>query len=151
MVAVNRSPVARRRSNRMALTAVIGLSGEDSQDCSFTMSAKATNLNRHGAAVQLNRELVIGSLVLVRNARGTEVSARVVAQLVVPGGVRSYAIEFLEHNDNATNFWGITFPSVENRGATAQVAEQRGIARRRRGIPALQDNLSSNRVATQRG
>lgn len=96
----------------MALNAPIGLSGEDRQKCSFTMPAKATNLNRHGAAVQLNRELLVGSTVVVRNQRGTLLSARVVAQLAGLQGVPTYAIEFLEQDDKAKNFWGITFPST---------------------------------------
>ena len=95
----------------MALHAPIGLSGEDRQKCSFTMPARATNLNRHGAAVQLNRELLIGSIVVVRNQRGTLVGARVVAQLAALHGVPTYAIEFVEQDDKAKNFWGITFPS----------------------------------------
>jgi len=75
------------------------------------MPARATNLNRHGAAVQLNRELLVGSTVVVRNQRGTLVSARVVAQLGALQGVPTYAIEFVEQDDKAENFWGITFPS----------------------------------------
>jgi len=39
----------------MALNAAVGVSGEDRQTATFTITAKATNLNRHGAAVQLNR------------------------------------------------------------------------------------------------
>jgi hypothetical protein len=78
------------------------------------MPARATNLNRHGAAVQLNRELLVGSVVLVRNKRGTQVSARVVAQLAAVKGVSTYAIEFVEMGDKASNFWGITFPSNAN-------------------------------------
>lgn len=95
----------------MALNAPIGLSGEDRQKCPFTMPAKATNLNRHGAAVQLHRELLVGSTVIVRNQRGTLVSARVVAQLAALKGVPTYAIEFVDQDDKAKNFWGITFPS----------------------------------------
>jgi hypothetical protein len=123
----------------MALTAPVGLSGEDRQKCPFTMPAKATNLNRHGAAIQLHRELQVGSTVVVRNKSGTEVSARVVAQLAAIQGVTTYGIEFLEKDDKAKNFWGITFPSAESRGASAQAAEQSGIVRRRRGIPSLQN------------
>ena len=78
------------------------------------MPARATNLNRHGAAVHLNRELLVGSVVLVRNQRGTQVSARIVARLPALGGVSAYAIEFVEMDDKASNFWGITFPSNAN-------------------------------------
>ena len=95
----------------MLLNASIGLSGEDRLKCSFTMPARATNLNRHGAAVQLSRDLVVGSVILVRNKRGTEVSARVVAQLTASQGVSTYGIEFLEQDDKVSNFWGISFPS----------------------------------------
>lgn len=78
------------------------------------MPASATNLNRHGAAVQSNRELSVGSVVLVRNKRGVEVAARVVAQLAAIRGLPTYAIEFVEMDEKATNFWGITFPSNAN-------------------------------------
>jgi hypothetical protein len=131
---VHRSQIAKRRSARIALNAPIGLSGEDRQKCSFTMSAKATNLNKHGAAIQLNRELLVGSTVVVRNKSGAQVSARVVAQLVALQGVPTYAIEFAEQDDRIKAFWGITFPSVESRGIAAQAAEQSGILRRGRGM-----------------
>jgi hypothetical protein len=136
---VPRSQIAKRRSSRMALNAPIGLSGEDRQKCSFTMPAKATNLNQHGAAIQLNRELMVDSTVVVRNKSGTQVSARVVAQLAARQGVNTYAIEFAEQDDRVKTFWGITFPSVESRGATAQSAEQSGIMRRRRSSASLRD------------
>jgi hypothetical protein len=78
------------------------------------MPASASNLNRHGAAVQLNRELLVGSIVVARNARGTQVSARVVAKLPALQGVPTYAIEFVDQDDTAKNFWGIAFPTVES-------------------------------------
>src|ERR1700722_4924584 len=77
----SRSEFAKRRSNRIALHASVGLSGEDRQKCSFTMPAKATKLNKHGAALQLGRELLVGSVVSVNNRHGTDLSARVVSQL----------------------------------------------------------------------
>ena len=98
----------------MALNALVGLSGKDRQKCSFTMPARATNLNRYGAAVQPNRELLVGSVVLVRNNRGTQVSARIVTQLATLKGVSSYAIEFVNQDDQANNFWGITFPPANS-------------------------------------
>ena len=111
---VNRRQPSRRRTSRMALSAPVAVSGEDRQKYSFTVPASATNLNRHGAAIQLNRELLVGSLVLVRNKRGIQVSARVITQLATVAGVPSYAIEFVEIDDHASNFWGITFPSNSN-------------------------------------
>ena len=100
-----------RRSKRMGLIASVGLSGEDRLKCSFTMPARATNLNQHGAAVQLTRDLPVGSVVQLRNKYGGQVSARIVAQLKLSQGVSTYAIEFVEQEGGATNFWGITFPS----------------------------------------
>lgn len=107
---LNRIQLGKRRSNRMTLHSPVGLSGQDRQKSSFTMTARATNLNRHGAAVQLQRELVVGSVVVVRNNRGIEVSARIVSQLGAREGVPTYAIEFVEQENGAGNFWGITFP-----------------------------------------
>ncbi len=94
----------------MALHASIGLSGEDRQKCSFTMPARATKLNKHGAAIQLSRELLVGSVVSVNNKQGTKLSARVVAQLAAQQGVSTYAIEFVEQDERAQTFWGIIFP-----------------------------------------
>ena len=108
---LGRSQANKRRSNRMGLHAPIGLSGEDRLKVTFTMPAKATNLNRHGAAVQLSRDLVVGTVLVVRNKRGIEVPARVVAQLIATKGISTYAIEFVEQGDSAKDFWGITFPT----------------------------------------
>jgi hypothetical protein len=106
-----RNAASKRRSSRMALNAAVGVSGEDRQKSTFTMPAKATNLNRHGAAVQLNRELTVGSVVKVKNQRGAQVSARIVAQLMALQGVATYAIEFVDQDEAAKDFWGISFPS----------------------------------------
>jgi hypothetical protein len=100
-----------RRSKRMGLNASIGLSGEDRLKCSFSMPARATNLNKHGAAVQLTRDLEVGSVVRLRNKNRGEVSARIVALLKASQGVSTYAIEFVEQDGGVTNFWGISFPS----------------------------------------
>ena len=76
----------------MALYAAFGVSGEERQKAAVTITAKATNLNRHGARVQLNRELQVGSVVKVKNQRGTQVSARIVAgtNLFIDGSPYSY-------------------------------------------------------------
>jgi hypothetical protein len=118
----------------MALSAPVGLSGEDNQKCPFTLPAKATNLNRYGAAIHVARQLSVGSTVTVRNTRGTKISARVVAQLAASQGISAYGVEFTEPGDVSNGFWGISFPLLENRGPTAQMADQAGAARRRPGI-----------------
>ena len=134
-VAANRLQL-KRRSARLPLNALVRLAGQDHQMCAFTLlPALATGLNRHGAAIQVGRELLVGSILSVRHGRGgTETRARVVAQVRAGQGIFSYGVEFLD-SDGTKDFWGIAFPSVESRGATGQVAEQSGIARRRRGIP----------------
>lgn len=96
----------------MNLSAAVHLSGEDRQKSSFTMPARATNLNLHGAIVQLGRDLPVGSTVQVRNTRGSEISARVVTQISAVEGVRTYGIEFVERDERAKQFWGITFPTA---------------------------------------
>jgi hypothetical protein len=89
------------------------------------MPAIATNLNQHGAAIKLARELLVGSTVMVRNVRGTQVSARVVSQLATSNRASIYAIEFVEHDDRANTFWGITFPPIAGRAAEQVVMAPR--------------------------
>ena len=110
-IAVASTGIGKRRSSRIALNAAVGLSGQDRAHQAFSVSAKATNLNKHGAAVAVTRELVVGTTVVVRNKRGTQVSARIVAQVSAAQGVHTYGIEFMEQDIRATAFWGITFPS----------------------------------------
>jgi hypothetical protein len=111
MTSVRASQTNKRRSTRMALNARVGLTGEDRQKNPFNLPARATNLNLHGAAVALHRELMVGSKLQVRNQRGMQLSARVVAQLAALQGVPTYAIEFLDKDDKAKTFWGISFPT----------------------------------------
>jgi hypothetical protein len=95
----------------MSLSASVGISGEDSLKCSFTMPARASHLNKHGAALQITRDLVVGSVIQLRNKCGVQVSARVVTLLRATRGVSTYGVEFVEQNDRVSNFWGISFPS----------------------------------------
>ena len=96
----------------MTLNATIGLSGQDHVKCSFKMPVKATHLNKHGGAIQLNRDLSVGSTILVQNKLGVQVSARVVRQVSRVEEVRTYGIEFLDQDDQVKSFWGITFPTA---------------------------------------
>ena len=106
------SGTGKRRSSRIALNAAVGLSGQDRREQAFSVSARATNLNKCGAAIAVGRELMVGTTVLVRNKRGTQVSARIVAQVSAAQGVHTYGIEFVEQDIRAASFWGITFPSA---------------------------------------
>ena len=109
--ASGRISILRRRSTRIPLNSSVAVSGEDRGKCSFTIGAKATNLNKHGGAIQITRELLVGTTVLVRNKRGTQISARVVSQINAEQGLLRYGIEFAEEETKAADFWGITFPS----------------------------------------
>ncbi len=109
--ALNRNQIAKRRSSRIALNAPVGLTTEGRAKASFTLTANATNLNRHGAAVQVTQELLVGTTVLVQNKRGARLSARIVAQVNPIQGKLTYGIEFVEDNDQTRGFWGITFPA----------------------------------------
>lgn len=74
---------------------------------------------------------------MVRNVRGTQVSARVVAQLAASQAISIYGID-LQQDDATNSFWGIAFPALESRASGAQAAEQGGITRRRRGLSSFQ-------------
>ena len=109
---VCRSPISKRRSPRIALNAPVAVSGEDRAKSSFSVSARATNLNKHGAAILVGRDLLVGTTVLVKNGRGSQIAARIVAQVnAIQDGVQTYGIEFVEQDTRANGFWGITFPS----------------------------------------
>ena len=117
----------------MFLNAPVAISGEDRLKCSFTMPAKAINLNKHGGAVQISRDLVVGSVILVKNKRGTQVSARIVSQLSATQVVSTYGIEFVEQQDKASNFWGISFPSnTDERPVSQSLTARRSMPATRR-------------------
>lgn len=112
----------------MFLNASVGISGEDRLKCPFTMPARAIGLNKHGAAIQISRDLVVGSVLLMKNKRGVQVSARVVSQLTATQGVSTYGVEFAEE-DKASNFWGISFPSnSDERVVSRSAASARSIS-----------------------
>lgn len=104
--------VLKRRSTRIPLNSSVAVSGEDRSKCSFTMGAKATGLNKHGGAIQITRESLVGTTVIVRNKRGTQISARVVSQINAEQGLVKYGIEFVEEDMRGTTFCGITFPTA---------------------------------------
>lgn len=95
----------------MSLSAPVGMSGEDKLKCTFAMPCKAVNLNKHGGAIQISRDLVVGSVITMRNQRNVQVPVRVVSLLKAANGISTYGIEFVEHDENAQSFWGISFPS----------------------------------------
>ena len=115
----------------MALSAAVGLSGEDNQKCTVHDGRKGYESEpvRSGDPPSPS---VVGWLErkCTQYPWNSNISARVVAQLATSQGISVYGIEFKERGDISNGFWGISFPPLESRGASAQVAEQAGIARR---------------------
>jgi len=96
-----------RRSPRIALLIPINVTGCDLEKCAFSEAATATNLNLHGAAIHLNRQLVVGSVIAVSNRCGIESPARIVSQVGVVEGEFIYGIEFVQARQ--PNFLGVSF------------------------------------------
>src|SRR5689334_23173289 len=96
-----------RRSPRIAVLMPINVAGQDLQKCAFSEAATATNLNLHGAAIQLNRQLIIGSVITVTNRIGIEAPARIVAQVGVAEDAFIYGVEFVQGRQ--PNFLGVSF------------------------------------------
>ena len=122
-VSVSQTQLLKRRSSRVALSARIKLSGHDRAKCAFNMPARASKLNKHGAAIQLNRELLIGSTIVLQNNHHAQASARVIRQVGALQDVYTHGVEFLESDAANKNFWGINFPSpdfVEQEGSHAE-------------------------------
>jgi len=111
--ASGRSSALRRRSTRIPLNSSVAVSGEDRSKCSFTIGAKATGLNKHGGALQITRELLVGTTILLRNKRGTQISARVVSQIDAEQGLLKYGIQFVEEDVRSATFWGLRFRQRE--------------------------------------
>jgi hypothetical protein len=99
----------RRRSPRIALLVAVEVSGKDIARSCFNVVTTATNLNRHGAAVHLNRDLAVESVIVLTNSRGSRTSARIVDQTLARD-IYTYGVEFLEA-EKTRNFWGLRFPS----------------------------------------
>jgi hypothetical protein len=100
---------ARRRGQRIPLTAAVEVSGHDVSRACFNLNCTATHLNRNGATVHIGRDLPVDSVVVLNNHRGIRVSARIVSQTGLVRDLYAYGVEFLEAG-KAGEFWGINFP-----------------------------------------
>jgi hypothetical protein len=97
----------------MAIIIPVEISGKDVSRSSFSANATATNLNRHGAMLHLNRDLSLDSVLVIKNTRGARTSVHIVSQTKA-GDLYAYGVEFVEA-ENAKEFWGINFPSQARR------------------------------------
>lgn len=96
-----------RRSPRIAILTPINVIGHDHEKCAFSEAATATNLNLHGAAIHLNRQLIVGSVITISNRCGIESPARIVTRVGVVKGAFIYGIEFVQGRQ--PNFLGVSF------------------------------------------
>jgi len=85
--------------------------GQDLQKRVFSETATATNLNLHGAAIQLNRQLLVGSVITITNRNGIKTSARIVRQVGVTEGTFSDGVEFVE--ERQPNLLGVSFYALK--------------------------------------
>jgi PilZ domain len=113
-MSANPSPVngGVRRSPRIAVLIPINVAGQDHQKRAFSESATAINVNLHGAAIRLNRQLIIGSAITVTNQIGIKAAARIVAQVGVAEDAFIYGIEFIlgrQPNLLGVSFYASTF------------------------------------------
>ena len=84
--------------------------GKDSLGRSFNVTGKASNLNLHGAAISSAKSFPLVDA--IRNAQGTQKTARVVNLVKKVDSHHIYGIEFLPSNLPAVGFWGIQFPQA---------------------------------------
>lgn len=105
-----RRPSFRRRSQRIPLAMPVEVSGRDANGESFTFSTTATNLNRNGATLHVNRDLPVDSEIVLQNSRHVRTAARIVARVNIVQDLCSYGVQFVEA-DGVKDFWGISFPS----------------------------------------
>ena len=88
-------PSFRRRSQRIPLAMPVEVSGRDGNEESFTFATTATNLNRNGATLHVNRDLRIDSVIVPQNSRAARTSARIVARVNIVQNLCSYGMEFI--------------------------------------------------------
>lgn len=99
-----------RRSRRISVPVAVVLRGADSAEAGFSVSARATNLNLHGAVVMASKKLELGQNISIRNPGGAEVAARVVCELRYHRGEHTYGVELIS-SAPILGFWGVQFPT----------------------------------------
>ena len=111
-----------RRSPRIDLLIPINVAGQDFEKRAFSDAATATALNLHGAAIHLNRQLTVGSVITVKNRIGIEAPARIIAQVGLAEGAFIYGIEFVQGRQ--PNFLGVSFYASMCRSNATPTSDQ---------------------------
>jgi len=114
---------ARRRGDRVSLTLLLETSGKDAQGNEFNLPSRTLLINRGGAVIVLERELVAEQQIQIKRQAPSESHrqgrARVVGQFGRQKEGYLYGIEIVE---DGTDLWGIEFPPVsESNEAVARM------------------------------
>jgi hypothetical protein len=110
-----------RRSDRVAITLPITVSGSDPGGNPFLAQGQTSVVARHGAQIVLQMELAPGQEILIRClVTGKEAHAHITAMTGFgPNGQISYGIELV---GAGRNIWDIEFPPIaEGEGAAGRV------------------------------
>jgi hypothetical protein len=97
-----------RRSQRLALTVPVNISGKHPNGQNFTADASTLVVNAHGALIVLHEAVQMKQALNLRNVRtGEQLPCEVCAVNVNRTGAREVAVEFLQPSPR---FWHVTFP-----------------------------------------
>lgn len=102
-----------RRSERLWLTVPVHVEGADSAGRDFKCEARVINLNRHGARIQVRRQLAQSQPIRLKSPEGQHQADFQVVSIFAAAGSRDveYGAECLSKTQN---FWQIEFPPPEN-------------------------------------
>ncbi|MGB2592031.1 MAG: hypothetical protein WBG02_15245 [Candidatus Acidiferrum sp.] len=104
----SRTPITRRRSQRVLMQVAIRVHGMDAQGKEFTEETETLAINAHGALILVSARVTSGSKVFMRHNRTQEEQECHVAFL---GPVRAGKAEVgLEFSDPRPTFWRVAFP-----------------------------------------
>lgn len=122
-----------RRSERVAMTLLLTISGKDGQGQEFFEPAATLLINQHGAVIRFARDLGAEQRIHVRRQAPSEshrqAQARVVGQFGKHQNEFLYGIEVLDYG---VDLWGVEFPPIaESNDAVARMLLECSHCRRR--------------------
>jgi hypothetical protein len=122
-----------RRSDRVAMTLLLKVSGTDSQGKEFSDPATTLLISQHGAVIALGRDLPAEQRVLIQRESPLEAHRKAEARIVGQFGQQKddflYGVELVDH---ATDLWGVEFPPVaQSTEAVARMLLECSYCRRR--------------------
>lgn len=106
-------PGRQRRTDRVALTLLLEVSGFDSQGQEFNSPARTLQINRNGAVILLDHDLKAEQRMIMQRRAPSESGRRSEVRVVGQFGRQDegyiYGVEIL---DPAADLWGVEFPAV---------------------------------------